>query len=94
VGRVGQLSPKPFIVGFAAETEDVIEQAKAKCQRKKMDMIIANRVGSEIGMGSDENEVTVICSESITPFPTMPKRKLARQLIPLIAKEYKLRKQS
>lgn len=89
VGSVGQLSPKPFIVGFAAETENVIQQAQAKRIKKKMDMIIANRVGDGIGMGSDENEVTVLGQDSqITLLPT-PKRKLARQLIDIIADEFK-----
>lgn len=94
VASVGQLSPKPFIVGFAAETENVVEQAQAKRQRKKMDMIIANRVGAGIGMHSDENEVTVITANQALALPSAPKRKLGRQLITLIANEFKMRKKS
>lgn len=90
VASVGQLSHRPFIVGFAAETEKVIAQARAKRERKKMDMIIANRVGGESGMGSDENEVTVISPHKEVAIPSTPKRKLARQLIAMIADEFKL----
>ncbi|WP_408608914.1 bifunctional phosphopantothenoylcysteine decarboxylase/phosphopantothenate--cysteine ligase CoaBC [Aquicella siphonis] len=87
VASVGQLSPRPFIVGFAAETEHVIEQAQAKRERKGMDMIVANQVGRGAGMGADENEVTVI-GKSRIHLPSMPKGPLARQLIMMIAKEY------
>ncbi len=86
---VGQLTEKPFIVGFAAETENVIVQAKAKRERKKMNMIIANQVGGGVGMGSDENEVTVISPYMEMSLAQATKRKLARQLIAIIANEYK-----
>lgn len=92
VASVGQLSPRPFIVGFAAETENVTEQARAKRKRKNMDMIIANQVGGGRGMGSDENEVSVISTNSETNLPQAAKPKLARQLIALIADEFKKRK--
>ena len=91
VASVGQLPERPFIVGFAAETEEVLEQAKAKRIRKKMDMIIANQLGGEFGMGSDENQVTLMGADSEVTLPPMTKRKLARHLIALIAKEYKKR---
>lgn len=86
VASVAQLSPKPFIVGFAAETENVLEQAQQKRLRKKMDMIIANKVGGGIGMGADENEVVVIGKQT-TSLPLQCKQKLAREIIQLIARE-------
>lgn len=86
--EVGQLSPKPFIVGFAAETERVVEQAAAKRQRKKMDLIIANLVGSGVGMGSNENEVTIIGDNFQQTLPLMSKVQLARELIPMIVKQF------
>lgn len=92
VSGVGELPNKPFTVGFAAETEDVIEQAQAKRKRKNMDMIIANRVGEGLGMGSDDNAVTVIGPGLEQTFAMTSKRKLARQLITLIAKEYRKEK--
>ncbi|MFZ2315290.1 MAG: bifunctional phosphopantothenoylcysteine decarboxylase/phosphopantothenate--cysteine ligase CoaBC [Gammaproteobacteria bacterium] len=88
---VGQLANKPFIVGFAAETEQVTEQAARKRERKKMDMIIANRVGNGLGMGSDENTVTVIDATSETTLLPATKTKLARQLIAMIADQFKKR---
>jgi phosphopantothenoylcysteine decarboxylase/phosphopantothenate--cysteine ligase len=91
VASVGQLPERPFIVGFAAETENVIQQAKAKRLRKKMNVIVANHVGKELGMGSDDNAVVVIGEESEISLPATTKRKLARQLIAVIANEYKLR---
>jgi phosphopantothenoylcysteine decarboxylase/phosphopantothenate--cysteine ligase len=50
-----------FRVGFAAETEHVIEHAQAKLAAKQLDLIVVNDVSqSGIGMGADDNEVTVI----------------------------------
>lgn len=86
VSAVSQLPNKPFVVGFAAETENVIEQARAKRIRKNMDMIIANKVGDGCGMGTDDNAVTVITDESEVVLPLMSKQKLARELIELIAR--------
>jgi phosphopantothenoylcysteine decarboxylase/phosphopantothenate--cysteine ligase len=85
VASVGQLTNKPFIVGFAAETEDLVSQAKAKRQRKNMNMIIANQVGDGQGMGSDDNAVTVITANDEINLPKAPKTKLARELIRIIA---------
>lgn len=91
VASVGQLSQKPFIVGFAAETEEVVSQAQAKRKKKQMDMIIANHVGDGFGMGADDNAVTVITSEDEIHIPSTPKRKLARQLMAMIAEQFKQR---
>jgi phosphopantothenoylcysteine decarboxylase / phosphopantothenate---cysteine ligase len=50
-----------FIVGFAAETEHVIDNARTKLDAKHLDLVVANDVSQEgIGMGADENEVTII----------------------------------
>jgi phosphopantothenoylcysteine decarboxylase/phosphopantothenate--cysteine ligase len=87
VASVGNLAVKPFIVGFAAETENVLEQAQAKRQRKNMNMIVANRVGGGDGMGSDENQVIVIGKQT-KYLPLMSKYALAKELIDLIAMEY------
>ncbi len=91
VSRVAQLSRKPFIVGFAAETEQVVESAQMKRKRKNMDMIIANQVGDNRGMGVDENAVTVIGPAVDLTLPLTAKNKLARQLITIIAEEFKHR---
>lgn len=91
---VGQLTNKPFIVGFAAETENVIASAKAKRERKNMDIIVANQVGGGRGMGCDDNQVTVITATEETALPLMPKQQLARQLISQIAGHYKQQRAS
>lgn len=92
VSSVATLTPHPFIVGFAAETENVIEQARIKRKQKNMDIIVANQVGGELGIGSNENAVTVISADDETSLPIMDKRKLARQLIQIIADQFKQRK--
>ncbi|GED70403.1 putative coenzyme A biosynthesis bifunctional protein CoaBC [Brevibacillus reuszeri] len=58
---VGERKTKQFVVGFAAETQDVIKHAQAKIERKNLDMIVANNVLTEgAGMGSDTNVVTLL----------------------------------
>ena len=86
---VGALPDHPFIVGFAAETENVIESAMQKRQRKNLDLIVANRVGDGVGMGSDDNEVTVLGEELTLHLPKTTKQKLARELIAIIAERFK-----
>jgi phosphopantothenoylcysteine decarboxylase/phosphopantothenate--cysteine ligase len=88
VADVGKLAKKPFIVGFAAETQNVIENAKAKRLRKNMDMIIANEVSANLGMNVDDNSVTVIDAQREISLPLMSKQKLARQLIQMISEQF------
>jgi phosphopantothenoylcysteine decarboxylase/phosphopantothenate--cysteine ligase len=89
VAEVAKLKNKPFIVGFAAETEDLLARAKEKRVRKGMDVIVANRVGQGLGFDSDENAVTVLWRDQSKNFPRTTKQKLARQLSALIGKIYK-----
>ena len=67
----------PLCVGFAAETEDVIEQAVAKRARKGCDWILANDVSPANAVpgvfGGDSNRVTLITGSAIEPWPVMPK---------------------
>src|ERR1051325_3622691 len=61
---VAKLTPRPFIVAFAAETNDVEEHAREKLQRKGADLIVANDVADgAIGFDSDQNEVIVIARD-------------------------------
>jgi len=81
---------RPFTVGFAAETQDVLAYAKDKLQRKKLDVIIANDVSDlSIGFNSNENAVTLVTSETQQALPQASKQQLARQLIEAIANLYK-----
>ncbi len=73
---------KPLCIGFAAETENVLELAKAKRLRKRADFIIANDVSNAaIGFNADDNAVTLIGEDVEKHFPVMPKKKLAKQLL-------------
>jgi len=67
LGELGSLSPRPFIVAFAAETNAVEENAREKLARKGADLIVANDVAdTSIGFDSDENEVLVIAKDGTT----------------------------
>jgi phosphopantothenoylcysteine decarboxylase/phosphopantothenate--cysteine ligase len=81
-----------LVVGFAAETEKVIEHAKAKLKRKGCDWIVANDVSAEGGaMGGDDNAVHLISATGMEPkvesWPTQSKDGVARQLAARIAAE-------
>ena len=93
VATVASLSNKPFTVGFAAETRDVISYARGKLAKKGLDMIVANDVSQAgIGFNSDENAVTLVTADQQTSIPQTSKRQLAVQLIEQIAKHYKTSK--
>ena len=75
-----------LVVGFAAETDDVIANATAKRKRKGCDWIVANDVSPETGiMGGSENAVTLISDSGAEPWPRMGKDAVARQLADRIA---------
>ena len=88
LASVAALDVSPFTVGFAAETEKVDEYAKTKMQTKKLDMIIANRVGSDCGFDRDDNAAAVFWADGEQRFPKVPKAELANQLIELVAQRY------
>jgi phosphopantothenoylcysteine decarboxylase/phosphopantothenate--cysteine ligase len=74
-----------FVVGFAAETESLLQHAQDKLAKKGLDLIIANDVSnSDIGFNSDNNAVTVISDNNIHDIDICSKQELARQLISLI----------
>lgn len=86
IAAVGKLSPKPFLVGFAAETEKLEEHARGKLEAKNLDMIVANDVSAPgIGFHSDNNAVTVLEKNSTVSIPECSKALLAQQLIEMIA---------
>lgn len=89
VATVAQLEDKPFVVGFAAETQNVETYARGKLVSKNLDMIIANDVSnSEIGFNSDNNSVNVFWQQDQLSFPQMSKSALSNELIELIAHQY------
>lgn len=88
VASVAALENKPFTVGFAAETQNVMGYAQGKLEKKKLDMIVANDVSAEgIGFNSDDNAVIVISPQSQTELPKASKRQLARNIVDLIAQQ-------
>ena len=87
IENVAKLSPRPFVIGFAAETDNLLQKAQAKMKKKNLDMIIANQVGKNIGMETDENAVTVLWQDQQQEFSRMSKTKLARELIKFISEK-------
>lgn len=84
---VARITPRPFIVAFAAETDSVEANAREKLQRKGADLIVANDVAdSSIGFDADQNEVLVIAKDgSTTRIAKASKLVIANKLLDLIA---------
>ena len=77
-----------LVVGFAAETDDVVANATAKRLRKGCDWIVANDVSPETGiMGGSENAVTLITDDGAETWPRMSKDAVAAELAQRIARE-------
>jgi phosphopantothenoylcysteine decarboxylase/phosphopantothenate--cysteine ligase len=74
-----------YVVGFAAETTDLISYAKEKLKQKKLDMIIANQVGKGVGFECDENQVMVITKNNQIELELSNKTRLAGQIIAILA---------
>lgn len=86
IATIANLPHKPFTVGFAAETEQVLEYARSKLSRKNLDAIIANDVSaSDVGFNSDDNAATLISQAGELQFDRRSKNQLARDLITSIA---------
>ncbi len=90
VAAVAEHPKRPFAVGFAAETQNVMEHARGKLENKKLDMIATNDVsGENVGFSSDNNSLTVIWPGGHKVLPLASKRQIAKQLIELIGIRYK-----
>jgi phosphopantothenoylcysteine decarboxylase / phosphopantothenate---cysteine ligase len=85
VARRNAHRPK-LVIGFAAETEDIIANAKAKLAKKGCDWIVANDVSHATGiMGGDRNSVHLVTAESVESWPSQSKDEVARALVARIA---------
>jgi len=85
IAGIGSTRPS-LVVGFAAETENVVENAKRKLNRKGCDLIVANSVAEGSGIfGGAENEVHIVTTSAVESWPRMSKPEVARKLIALIA---------
>lgn len=77
--------PGQFLCGFSMETEHMLENSKAKLEKKNLDMIVANNVKQEgAGFGVDTNVVTFITKNSVEELPVMSKEDVAEKLLDAI----------
>ena len=92
LATISRATDRPgLVVGFAAETDDVMANAMAKRARKGCDWIVANDVSPATGiMGGTENEVTLITAQGADVWPRMTKEQVARQLAARIAGALKM----
>jgi len=91
LATVGRSESPPFLVGFAAETENVEANALVKLNSKNLDMIAANKVGENLGFDKDDNALTVYWRGGKQELTLTSKAALARQLVAVIADRYKQR---
>ena len=89
IASLASLEPKPFLVGFAAETENLGGNAQAKLQRKQLDMIAANMVSDGQGFDHDDNALTVYWPNGSQVLPRAPKSALASDLFACIMQHYR-----
>jgi phosphopantothenoylcysteine decarboxylase/phosphopantothenate--cysteine ligase len=83
LAELGKVKGSKLLVGFAAETENVLEYARRKLEEKNCDMIVANRVGTAgSGFESDTNEVLLVPrGGEVVEIPLAPKREIAEQIL-------------
>lgn len=92
IGTLGKIKlesgRKFFLCGFSMETEHMLENSKAKLEKKNLDMIVANNVKvAGAGFGTDTNVVTVITKDKAEELPIMSKEQVAHELLNRIIKE-------
>jgi len=87
LATVAARSERPFVVGFAAETEAVEQNARTKLLKKNLDMIAANEVGHDKAFDCEDNQLIVLSRAARHELARAGKLTLARGLIALIAQE-------
>jgi phosphopantothenoylcysteine decarboxylase/phosphopantothenate--cysteine ligase len=89
---VAAQTPRPFVVGFAAETDDMEKYARGKLERKRLDMIAANRVGADdCGFDSERNALSVYWPGGGAEIAIADKRAVAERLLALIDERMRAR---
>ena len=89
IATIARAPSKPFVVGFAAETENVLAHARDKLVRKGLDLIVVNDVADKrIGFSSDDNAVTVISARGEERLPIASKIEISRALVARIHAAY------
>ena len=81
VAAVAASTPRPFVVGFAAETQDLERSARTKLAAKKLDLIAANRVGGDTGFDTVDNALVLLWNGGSERLPRAAKPELARALL-------------
>ena len=93
IAEVGEMADgtRPFLVGFAAESDDLEANARSKLRDKGLDLIVGNKVGGPFdAIGSDENKVIVFGAEGVlSDWPMLPKRQVAERLWDVIVDRYR-----
>ena len=89
LATTSKANPDLFTVGFAAETNDVIEYATGKLKRKQLNMIVANQVGVDKGFDKDSNQVDILTDggEHIS-LPETSKQQLAFDILDVVCQFY------
>ena len=84
--NLGEIKKKQILVGFAAESSNLSENAKSKLERKSLDYIVANDIsGTETGFASDENKVTIFSKfGDEVSLEKMTKREVAKNIFDII----------
>jgi phosphopantothenoylcysteine decarboxylase/phosphopantothenate--cysteine ligase len=85
LAEVAASKPRPFCVGFAAETDELETHARGKLRDKQLDMVAANEVGDGKAFDRDDNALSVHWRDGSKELPLAPKTELARALVALIA---------
>jgi phosphopantothenoylcysteine decarboxylase/phosphopantothenate--cysteine ligase len=91
LATVAARAERPFVVGFAAETQAVEQNALAKLMKKNLDMIAANEVGQDKAFDCEENELIVLSRTGRHLLPRADKVTLARGFVALVAAEFAAR---
>jgi phosphopantothenoylcysteine decarboxylase/phosphopantothenate--cysteine ligase len=82
VGQLASRRDRPVLVGFAAETHDVLSHARQKLERKHADLIVANNVSAPgVGFDQDTNAVTLVSRESVEDVPLQSKAGVASRIL-------------
>lgn len=89
LAEVAAGNPRPFVVGFAAETDHVTEHGREKLVRKRLDMLAANHVNESLGIGADDNALELIWADGSETLPRASKSELARTLVARIAAHFR-----
>ncbi|MFZ9283473.1 MAG: bifunctional phosphopantothenoylcysteine decarboxylase/phosphopantothenate--cysteine ligase CoaBC [Candidatus Nanopelagicales bacterium] len=83
-------NPNQFLVGFAAQSSDVIAAGKAKLLRKKCDLIVANEIGEELGFGDRKTEIHLISETGVVSTGEVSKDAAAHAILDEIARKWQL----